>query len=114
MKHEWLYIVLFLTAVFITSISQIILKMSANKKHGNIIKEYLNVPVISAYGLFFSATFITVFSYTYLPLSTGVVLGATGYLWVSLFGVLWLKEKINKKKIFGLLLIIVGIFIFHI
>ena len=51
---EWVYIVIFLCSVLIASISQILLKKSANKQCDSKFKEYLNAPVIIAYFMFFA------------------------------------------------------------
>lgn len=108
------YIGVFLFAVFISSCSQILLKKSANIKYENKLREYLNVRVIVAYGLFFSATLATLYAYKVIPLSMGPILEASGYVWVSLLSFFVLKEKISGKKAVGLLVIIAGIVIFAI
>lgn len=109
-----IYILIFLLSVFISSASQIILKKSANKKYDSRLKEYLNFPVLSAYVLFFGSSLLTVIAYKNVPLSLGPVLEATGYIWVSILGVLILKESISKNKILGMIMIIVGIVVFNI
>lgn len=107
------YIALFLFSVFISSVSQIMLKTSANKEHTRWIDEYLNPKVIIAYGLFFASSLLTVFAYKYVPLSMGPILEATGYVFVSVLGYFILKEKIGKRKILGLIIIVLGIMIFN-
>ncbi len=109
-----LYICIFLFSVFISAISQIILKTSANQKHENWIKDYLNVKVIVAYSIFFISSFITIFAYKEVPFSIGPMLEATGYIWVAVLGYIFLKERISIKKIIGLVLIVVGIIIANI
>ena len=103
------YYLLFLVSVLISSISQIVLKVSANRKHENAIKEYLNPLVIAAYGMFFFATMLTAMAYRGVPLLMGPVLEATGYVYVASLSVLILKEKMGFRKILGNVLIIVGI-----
>ena len=107
------YIALFLFSVFISSVSQIMLKTSANINYKRWIDEYLNPKVIVAYGLFFASSLLTVFAYKYVPLSMGPILEATGYVFVSVLGYFVLKEKIGKRKIIGLIIIISGIIIFN-
>lgn len=107
------YIALFLFSVFISSVSQIMLKTSANKEYTRWIDEYLNPKVIIAYGLFFVSSLLTVFAYKYVPLSMGPILEATGYVFVSALGYFILKEKIGKRKIFGLIVIVLGIIVFN-
>lgn len=114
MKVDTIYVLIFLLSVFVSSASQIILKKSANKKHDSKLKEYFNFPVLSAYALFFGSSLLTVIAYKNVPLSLGPVLEATGYVWVSILGFIILKESINKKKILGMLTIIIGIIVFNI
>jgi len=54
---QLIFVFVFLAAVFISSVSQILLKKSANKKYESTLKEYLNSLVIGAYLIFFVATF---------------------------------------------------------
>lgn len=107
------YILLFLCAVFISSVSQIMLKKSASKKYDNKVKEYMNPQVILAYGLFFCATLCTVIAYKYVPLSLGPILESAGYFFVTILGMIFLKEKVGKLKGIGLLIILVGIIVFN-
>ncbi|MEH2944999.1 multidrug ABC transporter [Lachnospiraceae bacterium KK002] len=114
MQIDLLYVLVFLIAVFMSSVSQILLKKSANKEYDNKIKEYLNFPVIIAYGLFFCSSLVVVLAYKGVPLAMGPVLEATGYIWVSILGGIFLKEHISRKKVLGLAVIIIGILVFNI
>lgn len=109
---QLIFSLIFIVSVLISSISQIMLKTSANKVYESKIKEYLNPTVIIAYGLFFLSTVITVFAYKYVPLSSGPILESFGYIFVAVLGYIFLKEKFSKKKIIGMGLILSGIFIF--
>ena len=106
-----LHVFIYVFSVFISSISQIILKKSADKKYDSKIKEYLNPLVMIAYGIFFLATLVTIYAYKGIPLSLGPILETTGYLWISLLGYSVLKEKIGRRKILGLTVVIVGIIV---
>lgn len=107
-----LYSCLILFGTFISAVSQVILKKSANKKYDSFIKEYLNAPVISAYSIFVLATLCAVYAYKVVPLSLGPILESTSYIYVTVFGALFFGEKITKKKILALVLIISGIIVF--
>jgi eamA-like transporter family len=109
-----IYLGLFMGALFVSSISQILLKRSADIKYENRIREYLNPRVIVAYGLFFSASLITVIAYRGIPLSMGPVLESAGYVFVAILGRIFLHEKISRRKLLGLALILVGIMVFNI
>ena len=106
------YIIIFLSSVIIASFSQILLKKSAAKRYSSILEEYLNPKVIVAYGLFFASTLLTIFAYKKVPLSMGPVLEATGYIWVAVLGWAILRERISRKKLIGLGVIIIGVLIF--
>lgn len=109
-----MYIAIFLFSVFISSISQILLKSSADREYKNALREYLNPRVVIAYGMFFAATLITILAYRYVPLSLGGILEASGYIFVAVLSYFFLHEKIGKRKLRGLLLILGGIIIFNI
>ena len=112
MNNMLFYTILFLVSVFISSISQIILKKSAEVKYASVIREYLNPMVITAYTIFLASTLLTTFAYKGVPLSLGPVLEATGYIYVAVLGTLILKEKLSRRKIIGNVLIIAGIMVF--
>lgn len=112
MSSLWFYAGLNLFGVFISSISQVMLKKSAMKKHDSVVGEYLNPAVIGAYALFFASTLLSVWAYKGIPLSMGAILDATGYLYVTLFGVLIFQEKITPRRAIALLLILAGIGIY--
>lgn len=101
-----------LLGVFISSISQVMLKKAAQKNYGSRIKEYLNPLVIFAYVMFVGTTLLSVLAYKGIPLSMGPVLEATSYIYVTIFGVKIFHEKMNKRKYIALALIIVGIIVY--
>lgn len=112
MNEKILFSLIFVFGVFISSVSQIILKKAAQKEYPNKIREYLNVRVIFAYLIFFGATLCSVWAYTVIPLSLGPILESSGYLFVAVLSWLFLKEKISFKKMIGLAVIIIGIIIY--
>lgn len=112
MNEKILFALIFLLGVFISSVSQIILKKSSQIEYGSKIKEYLNPRVIFAYIIFFGATLCSVWAYTVIPLSFGPILESAGYIFVAVLSWLFLKEKISFKKIIGLSVIIIGIIIY--
>ncbi len=113
-KTVLLYSCVLLLGVFISAISQVMLKKAAMKKHDSVIKEYLNALVIFAYVLFVGTTFLSILAYKGIPLSMGPILEATSYIYVTIFGVVIFKEKMNLKKVVALGMIIVGIVVYAI
>lgn len=104
--------ILFIFSVLISSLSQVLLKQSTMKSYDSKIKEYLNIKVVCAYGMFFLSTLMTVFAYRSIPLSIGPILESSGYIFITILSVLILKEKITKRKLFGIITIMVGISVF--
>lgn len=104
-----IYVVVFLFSVFISSISQILLKKSAEKKYNNLISEYLNPRVVFSYGMFFLSTLLTMYAYKGVPLSFGALLEAAGYIYVPILSYFFLDEKITALKMIGAVFIILGI-----
>ncbi len=111
-KRVLFYSCFLLFGVFISAISQVMLKKSALKKYDSKIKEYMNPLVIGAYSIFVISTFMSIIAYKGIPLSMGPILEATSYIYVTIFGVKIFKEKITKKKLFALGLIITGIVVY--
>ena len=107
-----LYAQVFLGAVFLSAVSQVLLKFSAGKQYKNPLFEYLNPLVIGGYGLFVLTTLLNVLAYRGIPLSLGPVLESTGYLYVTFFGVVLFGEKLTRKKILALALILMGIAVY--
>lgn len=107
-----LYSCILLASVFISSISQVMLKKAAMREYDSVVKEYLNPLVIFAYCIFLGCTFLTLYSLKVVPLGLGAVLETTGYLYVTLFGVLIFHERFTRKKALALTLIVVGIVVY--
>ena len=107
-----IYSGIMLVSVFISAVSQVMLKLSANRPHKSAIREYANPLVIGAYAIFVLSTLLTVYAYREVPLSLGPVLESTSYLYVTAFGAIIFKEKVTVKKIVALALIVGGICVF--
>ncbi len=101
-----------LLGVLVSAVSQVMLKKSASREHSSVVREYLNPLVIFAYVLFVGATLLSVLSYRGIPLSMGPILDATGYLWVTLFGVTIFHERMGARKLLALALIVCGIVVY--
>ena len=107
-----LYACIMLLGVFNSSVAQVLLKKAAQKQYGSVLEEYLNWPVITAYAIFFAATFLSIYAYKVVPLSMGPILEATGYIYVTIFGVTIFHEKLDRWKLIALALIIGGIIVY--
>ena len=88
------------------SVSQVLLKKSAQKQYPNFIREYLNLLVIGGYGLLFLSMFIGIFCYKGLGYMGVVVMEPIAYIMVMFFSRGIFKEKITLNKIIGMCFII--------
>ena len=105
------YIAVWIVSVFISSIAQVMLKMEANREHASKLKEYMNPMVVSAYFIFFLSTFLTMYALKYVPLTYSPIIEPMSYIFVPVIGVLLLKEKISRRRLIGMGIMIAGIVI---
>lgn len=111
-KELLIYSAIMIVSVLISSVSQILLKISAKKTYPSKIKEYLNPYVILGYGLFFGCTLISMYALKVVPLSMSPILESTGYIFVSALSFLFLKEKLTRRQLIGIVLILIGIVVY--
>lgn len=112
MSELFKYSMIMLFGVLISDLSQILLKKAAMKTYKSWIFQYLNWRVIVAYIIFFSATICTVIAYRVVPLSMSPVWTAAGQIFVTILSFWLLGEKPNRKKVIGIGIIIIGLFVF--
>ena len=98
--------------VVIAGVSQILLKTAAQKQYKKWIYQYLNIRVILGFGIMVLSTLCTVYAYRVVPLSMSPAWDAFGQIVVVALSWLILGEKINKKKLLGVAVIIAGILLF--
>lgn len=106
------YYIMTLITAFFTSVSQIMLNISADKKYKNKIFEYLNPWVIASYTILMLVLVANSYIMKFIDLKNGHALAASTYIFVLILSRIMLKEKITWKKIVGNLLILIGIIVF--
>lgn len=111
MNSGFLLLVFF--SVVIASFSQVILKMGAGRTYNSKIREYLNVYVITGYGMLFVSMVITVIVYSRLSYLSVPVIEAVGYVLVPVLSYFIFKEKFTKRKLLGIVFILTGIVIYY-
>ncbi len=107
-----LYNVILIFLVFISALSQILLKKSALKSYDSLIREYLNFYVVQAYVIYFLAVGLDLIVLRKVPVSFVPVAEASSYIFSLLFGKLFFKESFSKQKIIAMILILTGIIVF--
>ena len=109
MNKLMLFSGIMVTSTFISSISQMMLKKSAKKQYSSRLREYLNPLVIIAYSMFVGCTFLSMYALKVVPLLFAPVLESTGYIFVAALSFIFFKEKLTRRQMAGLALIIAGI-----
>ena len=102
-------VLIYLITPLLSALSQMILKKAADNPRYTGLRAYLNLPVISAYGLFFGCMLLNVVALRTLDLTVASVLEASSYIYVMALSFFFLKEKISARRLIGNMVIIVGI-----
>ena len=101
-----------LLSAAITAFSQVILKISANKKHNGLIFEYINPYVLFSYMCYFGVLVLNVLIYTKIDYRFGVVINSMSSVLVMILSRVLLHEVITKRRICGNVLVVIGILVF--
>jgi len=108
-----IFLLLALLSVTIASFSQVMLKMGAGKTYNSKIREYLNFYVITGYGMLFVSMVLTIVAYSHLSYLSVPVVEAVGYVLVPVLSYFIFKEKLTKRKLVGILFILLGIMVYY-
>ncbi len=103
--------VLGILAACFTGISQVLLKLGA--KRGNRLTIFFNFFTILGYALFFIVTLMNLYVYKILDIKYAVIFMPLAFMFVMIFSVLFLKEKLSKQKLIGIGIILFGICVFN-
>ncbi len=106
------YIAIWMFSVIISSFSQVLLKIAANKTYKDRIHEYMNPIVIIAYGIFFASTLLTMYALKFVPYSYSPLIESTSYIFIPVFGIFMLRERISRRRLIGIAVMLVGILIY--
>lgn len=108
-KAELWAIGLVIIATLIGSIGPILMKLSTKHEKFSIIGMIKNPKVILGAGAMFVSVLVYKLALKGGELSVLYPFASLNYLWITLISKFYLKEQINKQKIIGISLIILGI-----
>lgn len=108
-----IFIGLAVLSVCVASLSQVLLKMGANRTYKSKIREYLNAYVITGYGMLFGSMVLTILAYSRLSFLSVPIIEALGYVLVPLLSYFCFREKLSVRKLLGIALILTGIGIYY-
>lgn len=110
MNYSYLIV---LAGVIIASFSQILLKVGANRPHVSLIKDYMNVPVITGYTLMALSVLAGMIAYRGIDYMSAPVIESVGFILVPILSFLFFGEKITKRRLCGIVFIIAGIAVYY-
>lgn len=99
-------------SVIISAFSQVLLKKSALKSYDSPIKEYLNTYVISGYGIFFLAVLLDMLALKKVPVSYIPIVESSSYIFIIIFSKIFFNEKISKRKMLAIAVILAGVAVY--
>jgi uncharacterized membrane protein len=108
------YFGLALVAVFLTSLSHILMKMGSRQQNtsGQILSPYLNRYTISAYVIFLFVTLVSVIALQKIPLKLWTTVTSLNFAVVALMSWRFLKEEMDRGMVLGILIIVTGVVVF--
>ena len=106
---QWTGAAMMLGTSFLSAVSQILLKQSADRPHATSAGEYLNWRVLTAYAIFAATVVVNILAFRVLDYKYGGVLMASSYVFVLLLSRLVLREKIAASTYWGNALIVAGV-----
>ena len=109
-----IYYICVILGIFACSLSQLMLKKSANNSHKSKMAEIVNPWVVTAYAIFFGSLLINIWAMSKeLQLKEFAILEALGYIFVPLLSSIVLKEHVSFRTILGSGIIIIGLVVFY-
>lgn len=88
------------------------MKYAAQGAQAGWLRQYLNPYVLSGYFLLGVSMLIPLYVYRYMALKYGAVIESLAYAVIMALSALFLGEQITRRKVFGNVLIILGVIIF--
>lgn len=106
--------ILVISGIFACSASQLLLKSSAEIVHHSIVFEILNIRVIIAYSILFCSLLVNVWAMGRgVQLKEMALLESLGFIFVPFLAWLVLGERLGKRTIMAIVLILFGILVFN-
>lgn len=104
--------IFYFLAVFIASISQILLKSNANERSIDNRNKYMNVKVLVAYGIFVLSMLIGTLALKKIEYKYAAIIESMSYFFVLIGSRVAFNEKITRRRLSGISIIAVGIIVF--
>ena len=106
---------IFLAGVVLASVGQLLLKKGAVRgvARGSRAASFLDPFALAGYALMLASTVTSTLALKVLPLKLTVSLLPLGYLLVALGSIWFLGERLQRRKRWGMAIIVAGIILFN-
>jgi len=108
-KMELYTLLTLMLAIILGAFGSLYFKIGSKKLSKNLSELLKNTALIKGAVMYGISAILYVFSLKGNELSVIYPMVATGYIWVCLLSVKFLKEKMTKEKWLGIFLIIIGV-----
>jgi small multidrug resistance pump len=105
-------VTIFLAGVIMAAFGHVLIKKGATRTH-SLTGSFFDSFVIAGYVLMLASTVATTISLKTMPLKLTVSLQPLGFILVVLLSVAFLRERMRRHHLWGMLLIVAGIVIFN-
>lgn len=105
------FIVVF--GVVVAAFSQVLLKKGAMRPHVSLIRDYLNVPVVTGYMMMALSVVCSMIGLRGMDFMNVPILESIGFILVPVLSFVFFREQFTKFKVIGMLFIITGMAVYY-
>jgi uncharacterized membrane protein len=107
-------VAIFVSGVILASIGQVLIKTGATRGKGrSVVRSFFDPFVIAGYTLMMVSTVTSTIALRVLPLKLTVTLAPLGYIIVVFLSLAFLRERMRRHHVWGMVIIVAGIVIFN-
>ena len=110
-----MFYILVILSVFAAACAQMLLKQGARRNYAGFWYQYLNPCVIGGYAIMACSLVLNIFCMSHgVQVQEVSVMESLSYLFVPCMAFMIFKEKITRRKVAAIAIIIIGVIIFFI
>ncbi|HRF48137.1 MAG TPA: EamA family transporter [Anaerolineales bacterium] len=103
---------LYALGVFLSALSQVLLKVSADRNWPNRFRVYANKYVGGAYGLMLLSFALSSLALRDMRASLAPVIESASFIFVLVFGRVLFRDSVKVRQVLGVILIVLGMIVF--
>lgn len=107
------YYVLAICSTFMAAVGQVYLKQYSICEKGKGLRKIFHFYLILSVVFFLCSTFLSIYVLKKLSFTIFYTLTALNFVFIALLSAIVLKEKVDKTKVIGIVIIVLGLVIFN-